>query len=996
MAAAIQNLQFVANQPRSVKEPRIQTPSVVVLLGSTSALASLELMQQMLSLTTTDFKRVALVYIDTDNIPNSLVEFRQLHSGKFQEFTVRIGVPVGIGNFTKLDQPSGVLRDNYTEQHTFIKSRMPQYFTTGAGGIRNNGHVAACANYDLLYDTLERAVMTVTQIDDQYNKVVAKEVHFNIVAFLGGGTGSGILPDIAVMSRQILADKQLEQRLNLFCILPEAIQGVTSNDLSWRKSNATACLLELMALSLAAGGKQIGMDNDDIQTGTYRKLMRENFSDLTNNPIANEVYLIGKTSLSDAGETARVVGLDLFQRITDASGVGYLEHSKYVDRLSLSGQDDRRLPTMFGSSCPLEIRFPAQETATAFAKISAARLLPLLAAYSNKPFVASEAEKNAWVAEWRGVARLDATQHDPMAVKPPAEFNPERFMQAEKSRLDMIWAELERTEKSVEDQILRVVARKREEELRQIHQPQGIDNDASSLLHGRLYHLQRLLEEYTAALADLTIRRPPTAELRPNTLEATLTSPGFMERFRLNAIATNVCLEYNKILVNRVKAARYWNVKKLLEELVQVVKDALAAAEEWIKNAEVEKGAAQLEQAALASMAWRGVLEHPHPYQRHIFDLDTLRTIDGRNRAVELLYEKVTGIKDMYEPQSLREYTRFVNDCVKELEKSNMQTFAGVGGGGSLDVLNPARLNVRVEKYFYDFYMNEFRDTNLLELLEKGSPAAVQGQQRQDLISGYLSQHLDNILGLMTDMVTFEPQLWSKGASALNTSLYLGMHWRGGEQRALLQGALQRVVAAARSQAPMVNPMIDPHRLQISYGKHAISLSTVRDFYQSQSSAMAEYIYYQNEWRQTGGIGTMPVHASGEMERLVWEPDALGFKDRNGQDVMLVSRVLRQSRTQQPTRQAPQRSQPSQGNYQNAYQGQGPQQGGYQGQGPQQGRYQGQGPQQGGYQGSQQGGYQTPQQGTQWDDPQQGQQGSQWDSTQEGTQWDGTQRGGIL
>lgn len=912
MAAAIQNLQFLSDQPRSVKEPRIQTPSVVVLLGSTSALASLELMQQMLSLTTTDFKRVALVYIDTDNIPNSLVEFRQQHNGKFQEFTVRIGVPVGISNFTKIDQISGTTYDGYTEQHTFIGGRAPQYFTTGAGGIRNNGHVAASSNYDLLYDTLERAVMTVTQIDDRHNKNVAKEVHFNIVAFLGGGTGSGILPDIAVMSRQILADKQLEQRLNLFCILPEAIQGVTSNDLRWRKSNATACLLELMALSLAASGEQIDQNSGDIRTGTYRKFMRENFSDLTNNPIANEVYLIGKTSLSDAGETARVVGLDLFQRITDASGVGYLEHSKYVDRLSLSGQDDRRLPTMFGSSCPLEIRFPAQETATAFAKISAARLLPLLAAYSNNPFVASEAEKNAWVAEWRGVARFDATPHDPMAVKPPAEFNPERFMQAEKSRLDMIWAELERAEKSIEEQTLRVVARKRDEELRQIHQPQGMGNNANSLLHGQVYRLQSLLEEYTAALSDLTIRRPPMAGLRPNTLEATLTSPGILERFRLNAIATTVCLEYNQILVNRAKATRYWNVKKLLEELIQVVNDALVAAEEWIKNADVEKGAAHLEEEALASMAWRGVLEHPHPYQRHIFDLDTLRTVNGRNRAIELLYEKVTGIKDIYDPQNRREYTHFIDDCVKELEKSNLQAAGGGVVGGSLDMLNPVRLAVRVEKYFYDFYMNEFKDTNLLELLDKGSPSNVQGQQRQELISDYLCQHLDNILGLMTDMVTFEPQLWSKGASALNTSLYLGMHWRGGEQRAQLQAALQRVVVAARSQAPMVNAMIDPHRLQISYGKHAISLSTVRDFYQSQSSAMADYLYYQNEWSHTGGIGTMPVHASGEMQRLVWVPEALGFRSNSGQAMGLVSRILRQSHTQQPTQPTQQGNQRTQ------------------------------------------------------------------------------------
>jgi hypothetical protein len=102
---------------------------------------------------------------------------------------------------------------------------------------------------------------------------------------------------------------------------------------------------------------------------------------LTNDPIANEVYLLGHASMDDAGDTARIVGLDLFQRTTDSSGVGFLEHSKWVDRRTLGAEDDRHLPTMFGTSCPLEVRFPAEETAQAYAQISASSLLPLLASY---------------------------------------------------------------------------------------------------------------------------------------------------------------------------------------------------------------------------------------------------------------------------------------------------------------------------------------------------------------------------------------------------------------------------------------------------------------------------------------------------------------------------------------------------------------------------------------------------------------------------------------
>ena len=72
----------------------------------------------------------------------------------------------------------------------------------------------------------------------------------NIVAFLGGGTGSGILPDIAVMARHRILQRNLKHRLNIFCLLPEHVREATTNDVSWRKSNATATLMELIALSL--------------------------------------------------------------------------------------------------------------------------------------------------------------------------------------------------------------------------------------------------------------------------------------------------------------------------------------------------------------------------------------------------------------------------------------------------------------------------------------------------------------------------------------------------------------------------------------------------------------------------------------------------------------------------------------------------------------------------------------------------------------------------
>src|SRR5437660_4451362 len=102
----------------------------------------------------------------------------------------------------------------------------------------------------------------------------------------------------------------------------------------------------------------------------------------------------------------------------------------------------------------------------------------------------------------------------------------------------------------------------------------------------------------------------------------------------------------------------------------------------------------------------------------------------------------------------------------------------------------------------------------------------------------------------------------------------------------------------------MGNAAIDPHRLQISYGQHAISIGTIRDFYLDRNSAMEAYIYHQEEWEKTNGRGNMPVHSSGAAEHLVTNEHALGS------NVKLKDRVVRQhyyhskSNAQRPAAQA--------------------------------------------------------------------------------------------
>ena len=855
-------IRLESELPATIAAPRVLTPNLVVLLGSTSAIAGLELMRHMLTLKPADQQKVALVYIDTDDPPAPLIEFRRQHSNVFLEFPLRIAVPIGISNATRIDA---------SDQHTFIEQKVPQYFTNGAGGIRNNGHVAACFNYQYIYDVLDRALVAIGRLNtDQYaSKTVG--VQANIVAFLGGGTGSGILADIAVMVRDILTYRQYKQRLNLFCMLPEPISGANLNDLRWRKSNATACLLEVLAYSRAAAIEP---------TNEYKKYMRNRMHRLTNDPIANEVYLIGHASMDDGEDTARIVGLDLFQRTTNAAGIGFLEHSKWIDRRTLGSTDDRGLATMFGTSCPLEVRFPATETALAFAQISASHLLPLLAGYQPETAHIGENERRAWSKEWNSVARIEANDSNPFSVK-TGVFRSSDFENASQAHLDLLWAKVERFERTTEARIQEIIELKRREEhghLEDMPEQHNNGTGTISLLNQRIQYLKELQQEYTMVLERLQEIEPPRVPARPYALEEKLIHqpqlPGALRKMARD-YASAVADAYNEHLRKHALATRQRLLEQLVKELSGRVREAIAQSLSWFQSAGAEERAHELRNKGLMSMAWRGKLEYPHPHQRHIFDLRTLRTEKERNIAVERLYRWATGGDKTLENDLPLDFHDFIAPCAEFLARS-----ASAPGTNalSIDRYLATRLANRVVDFFFEYYTRRFADINLFELLDKASPDPYHQQSYNEQISGYIQEHLEHMQGLLSSLVAFEAELWPEGLSALDTSLYLGIAWRDGHQEALLKQTLHNLGAlASHGQTPQINIMYDPHRLQLSYGQHAISLSTVRDFYLEHNSAMEAYLEYQKAWSESHGTGLMPVHSSGEAERLVLDADALGY-----------------------------------------------------------------------------------------------------------------------
>lgn len=866
----------------------ITTPALVVLLGSTPELAGLELMRHMLDLQPHDLRRVGIVYIDTDDLSSAVVEFQKQHRGLFQEFPLRIAVPAGIDHAPRITQQvldwDGVQiihKNDNTEQHTFIQEKVPQYFANGAGGVRNNGHVACCFNYQSIVNALDAALSRITTLGNQQGESRTREVQANIVAFVGGGTGSGIAVDIAVMIRELLASRQFKQRINLFCMLPEPIRGVSLSDLSWRKSNATACLLELLAFSQAAAG-----DPD----GYYRKYMRKNVHILTSDPLVNEVYLVGSASMDDAGNMARMVGLDLFQRITDASGVGFLEYSKWVDRRTLGEFDDLGLPAMFGTSCPLEVCFPARDTATAFAQVSAAHLLPLIAHYKPESLRLDDAEKRHMLSKWRNLVRFEANSNAPFVVKLP-EFRKSEFESANDTQLDILWARLERQQRDIGEQIKEIIDTNYAEEMRLISQGPGQAGEASTL-HDRIQYLQRLQQEYTLTLEDLKERDVPKVPSRPVADEEKLVRRNLLSNFTRANHASRVCIAYNDVLRIYAEATRYRLLETSLQNLLKAVEEVMGFSLSWFRSFEVDGQSRELEKAGLESMAWQGRLNYPHPHERHIFDLRTLRAQDGRNLATERLYRWATAGDSALDDYSPLEYSGFLNDCLSYITSSASKVQQS--SPGDHEEYSARRLHELVIDFFHNYYVKHFQDMNLFELMDKAAPPQ-RGQTRAQQISQYLLEHLQHMRGLMRSLIAFEAELWYEGSSTLETSVYLGMHWRDGGQEQLLIEALNELgPLTERGQAAIIEASLDPHSLEIVYGQHALSLSTVRDFYLDQNSAMAAYLEYQKEWEKFGGRGNMPVHSSGQAQFLVRNKFALvRHKSAPGYGKSLVERVIR-------------------------------------------------------------------------------------------------------
>jgi hypothetical protein len=824
------------DRPHAATEPQVAVPSLNIFLGSTPSYSALEMMRQLVYLPEYDRRRVAMVYLDIDSPPSEVLQFRQEHPGVLREFDLRISVAHGVLYADQLNDT--------VSHHTYIPTKIPESFDNGAGGIRNNGHVAACTDLPKIVQVLDEALSAIGALPMDRGAKPVTEVLINIVAFLGGGTGSGILPSIAVMTRHRILQLNLKHRLNIFCLLPEHVREATTNDVSWRKSNATATLLELVALSSARGERR-----HDGSFAPYIKHMLHTPYEVRGTTIANEVYLFGQTSMHSAEDAARIIGLDLYTRVTNASGVGFLERSKSVDRRTLGNYDANGLPTMFGTTCPLEVAFPAVETATAFAKLTASRVLPILAGEQGEAQYQLNASEIDRVKEWDRV----------LAQPDPPDFTERQFQTAGRDRLDMLEARLN---KHAEEIGAKIKDDTRASEAAEIKLITGLRLEP---LGAQMQHLQGIRRVYTGALARVQDQNIPNRSRPDRMLQRKLLKAwpvlGMKDR-----VVAEVTDNYNRVQKRNIKAVLLTERKQLLHRLIAFVDDEMRNVKRFRGEVDSTQTIRELETQALASAAWRGQLDNVHVHRRHLFDLPGVPGMNagaGDSPPVRHLYDYLT------EGRPLEGYAEGFTQWLSN-------TYRDEAG---LMAVNAAELRDRLVQYLRDqVYLPQLMKMNLFDLVTLC--CVMPGERPEVKVEDVLLAHLHHIGGLARKLVAFEDQLWSEGSGTLNTSLYLGMSWRDGMQRKMLDRARSRLGPIAKEgTSPMVANAIDPHRMQVVYGQHAISLGTIPDFYQESNSSMGEFLHHQRAWQGDAtrpyGQSRAPVFSNGETERLVMDPSAL-------------------------------------------------------------------------------------------------------------------------
>ena len=132
----------------------------------------------------------------------------------------------------------------------WYKDYRPGFIADGAGQVRINGRLAFAFNIKAqthnVYTLLERAITRITQLSSVKGTETHKVIDVFIISSIAGGTGSGMIIDVARITRKLVKSRGFNPRIVGVLLDPRVVEGVVSVALHSRiEANGYATLKEI-------------------------------------------------------------------------------------------------------------------------------------------------------------------------------------------------------------------------------------------------------------------------------------------------------------------------------------------------------------------------------------------------------------------------------------------------------------------------------------------------------------------------------------------------------------------------------------------------------------------------------------------------------------------------------------------------------------------------------------------------------------------------------
>lgn len=788
---------------------RIVYPVLNIYLGTSPIAVGRYVNRELRRLPETDQRKVASLFVDTMPIQEERVNGQRTYGSD----TMQIVIPRYQGNGAW----SSEQRQNlYVETNGSGKQHKPGISAAGAGGIRNNGHVAFCSWASSIQQSISDKLDLINApppvVQDER---AAASLRINIVAFLGGGTGSGALPALTMLTRYVLTRKNVVPQTAIYAVLPEQPRGATEDMRRRQRSNAYSTLLELTAL--------MRLKNQSAGANYHFGALK---LDIAAMQLVDVIYLYGHGKLTDHSEIYQHIGMDLLARIQDGHGAGYERMRQLPDLSGLQENDERGLPTFIATSGITEIIFPREELIGAWARHASRTVLATQTSELRSDDL-SQVEKFSSDLAIELLSRLQNELETAQGSHAPEPFDSFIIDEGEGW-----WDKLQDRKKDYQKALRfsrdTIVRDLKAEFASRVQQAVIVSRDAVFDRYVRIYKwLNEALKQAVAAVPQVV------GEERDLDFEDRAFTPRFLRRRPVGRFANYA----NDLLLAAVDAVNSENRRLALAELCDWLGNEVDVRDQQFATFRVMSASGDSREDL--QLIQEGRLPHGHKYTRAALPSGELM------QQLYLYMLRQSGLEKGGELN----VSRVLDELQGEQRKS-----ASDLSDALLEQFFVKRFRLALQTR--DQVTNTLAPKTVLEIIQQFGGDAM------------LRQHLRWGMEWARGHLNYDPYQESRTNGRVARQLDLAMMYRGEGDR------VRAIMNEETTRSEVQNGLklldsLDPDRITFLYTEYAIAIRAIDGMHETSDSYLADYHDSQKKWMVNG---SMPPHCSTLFQHEVGSP----------------------------------------------------------------------------------------------------------------------------